>query len=239
MAQRGKQYEDASEKIDPEHRYDLGEAMSLLKEVTYASFDESADAAFKLNVNPRHADEMVRGSVVLPHGTGQETSVLVFAEGQHAEEAEEAGADYVGSDDLIERISEEGWTDFDVAVATPDMMGQVGRIGRVLGPRGLMPNPKSGTVTFDIQEIVDELKSGRVEFRVDDAGIIHMPFGRMSFGADELRDNLVEVARTLADLKPASAKLPYFQSISVSATMSPGIKLDEGFARDFLEAPDD
>jgi large subunit ribosomal protein L1 len=239
MPKRGKKYEDASEKVDPSHRYNVDEAMSLLKEVTYASFDESADAAFKLNVNPRHADEMVRGSVVLPHGTGQDTTVLVFAEGQHAEEAEEAGADFVGSDDLIERISEEGWTEFDVAVATPDMMGQVGRIGRVLGPRGLMPNPKSGTVTFDIQEIVDELKAGRVEFRVDDAGIIHMPFGRMSFSADELGDNLIEVSKTLAKLKPASAQLPYFQSIAVSSTMSPGIKLDAGFARNYLEAPDD
>ena len=216
MAQRGKQYEDASEKIDPTYHYDISEAVSLLKEAAYASFDESADAAFKLNVNPRHADEMVRGSLVLPN------------------EAEEAGADIVGDEKLVERISEEGFLDFDVAVATPDMMGEVGRIGRILGPRGLMPNPKSGTVTSDLGEIIEELKAGRVEFRVDEAGIIHMPFGRVSFSADELEENLIEIAEELVRLKPASAQLPYFQSISISSTMSPGIKVDPGFARNFI-----
>jgi large subunit ribosomal protein L1 len=234
MAQRGKQYEDASEKIDPTYHYDISEAVSLLKEAAYASFDESADAAFKLNVNPRHADEMVRGSLVLPNGTGAETKVLVFARGQKATEAEEAGADIVGDEKLVERISEEGFLDFDVAVATPDMMGEVGRIGRILGPRGLMPNPKSGTVTSDLGEIIEELKAGRVEFRVDEAGIIHMPFGRVSFSADELEENLIEIAEELVRLKPASAQLPYFQSISISSTMSPGIKVDPGFARNFI-----
>lgn len=234
MANRGKKYEDANEKIDPAHYYALDEAVSLLKETSYANFDESADAAFRLNVNPRHADQMVRGSLVLPHGTGRDKTVLVFARGEKATEAEEAGADIVGGEDLVEKISEENFLDFDVAVATPDMMGQVGRIGRILGPRGLMPNPKAGTVTFEVEQIVDELKAGRVEFRVDKAGIVHIPFGRSNFSAEQLRENLVEVGRTLADLKPASAKLPYFKSISISTTMSPGIKLDESFARDHL-----
>ncbi len=238
MVQRGKQYEDASEKIDPTYAYNVSEAVSLLKEAAYASFDESADAAFRLNVNPRHADEMVRGSLVLPHGTGADTKVLVFAQGQKADEAEAAGADIVGGDELVERIDEEGFLDFDVAVATPDMMGDVGRIGRILGPRGLMPNPKSGTVTSDLDDIIEELKAGRVEFRVDDAGIIHLTFGRVSFSADELEENLIEIAEELVRLKPASAELPYFQSISVSSTMSPGIKVEPGFARNFITEDD-
>ena len=234
MVQRGKKYDDAYEQVDPAHEYDVSEAVSLLKDIAFANFDEAADAAFRLNVNPRHADEMVRGSLVLPHGTGQDKKVLVFARGQKATEAEEAGADIVGDEDLVERIQEDNFLDFDVAVATPDMMGEVGKIGRILGPRGLMPNPKSGTVSMDVETVVNELKAGRVEFRVEKSGIIHITFGRMSFSADELEDNLRAIAEELARLKPASAKLPYFKSISISSTMSPGIKIDPGFARDYL-----
>ena len=234
MSRRGKNYEDASEQIDPAREYKVEDAVSLLKDISFANFDESADAAFRLNVNPRHADEMVRGSLVLPHGTGQDKTVLVFARGQKAEEAEDAGADIVGDEDLVERIQEENFLDFDVAVATPDMMGEVGKIGRILGPRGLMPNPKSGTVSMDIEKVVDELKAGRVEFRVESAGIIHITFGRMSFEADALEENLVAIAEELAGQKPAAAELPYFESIAISSTMSPGVKVDRGFARDFL-----
>ena len=236
MPRHGKKYRDAIEKVDPEQTYQLDDAISLLKQISYADFDESVDAAINLNVNPRHADQMVRGSLVLPHGRGKETKVLVFAKGEHATKAEEAGADFVGADDLIERITEEQWTGFDVAVATPDMMGQVGRIGRILGPRGLMPNPKSGTVTFEIEKIVDELKAGRVEFRVDKAGIIHISFARRSFPEEHIKENMMEVVETLARLRPASAPAPYFQKISISTTMSPGIKLDAGFARELTAA---
>ena len=234
MVQRGKNYDDAYAEIDPAHEYNVSEAIALLKDVEFANFDESADAAFKLNVNPRHADEMVRGSLVLPHGTGRDKKVLAFARGQKATEAEEAGADIVGGEDLVEKINEEGFLDFDVAVATPDMMGEVGKIGSILGPRGLMPNPKSGTVSMDIEQVVNELKAGRIEFRVEKAGIIHVSFGRMSFGADELEENLRVIAEELARQKPAGAKLPYFQSIAISSTMSPSVKVDAGFARDYL-----
>ncbi len=233
MGQRGKKYEAANDKIDPARRYPLDEAVSLVKEMSFAKFDESIDAAIKLNVNPRHADQMVRGAVTLPNGTGKETSVLVFARGEKAKEAEAAGADFVGSDELFERI-DDGWTDFDVTVATPDMMGDVGRLGRVLGPRGLMPSPKAGTVTFDITEIVEKLKAGRLEFRVDKAGIIHIPVGRASFEAEELEENVSTLLERLARMKPASAKMPYFQTIALSATMSPSVKLDTGFAREML-----
>ncbi len=234
MPLHGKKYRDANEKVDPAKLYSLEEGVALVKQMSFANFDESVDASINLNVNPRHADQMVRGSLVLPHGRGKETRVLVFAKGEHASAAEAAGADFVGADNIIERITEEGWTDFDVAVATPDMMGQVGRIGRVLGPRGLMPNPKSGTVTFDIEKIVKELKAGRAEFRVDKAGIIHMAFARASFSEEQIRENLEEVVGTLARLRPASAKAPYFRKISISTTMSPGLKLDTGFAREMI-----
>lgn len=234
MVQRGKNYEDASEQIDPERAYPVGDAVALMKDVSFANFDESADAAFRLNVNPRHADEMVRGSLVLPHGTGQDKKVLAFARGQKAQEAEEAGADIVGAEDLVEKIQEENFLDFDVAVATPDMMGEVGKIGRVLGPRGLMPNPKSGTVSMDLETVIGELKAGRVEFRVEKAGIVHMTFGKSSFSAQQLEENLKAIAEELARQKPAGAELPYFKSIAISTTMSPGVKVDPGFARNFL-----
>ncbi|MGM0554916.1 MAG: 50S ribosomal protein L1 [Myxococcota bacterium] len=234
MARHGKNYRDANEKVDPAKHYKVDEAISMLKRLSFANFDESVDASINLNVNPRHADQMVRGSMVLPHGRGKDTTVVVFAKGEHAQAAVDAGADFVGAENIVERITEENWTDFDVAVATPDMMGQVGRIGRILGPRGLMPNPKSGTVTFDIEKIVKELKAGRVEFRVDKAGIIHLSFARRSFPEEHIKDNLMEVVGTLARLRPASAKAPYFRKISLSTTMSPGLKLDAGFARELL-----
>lgn len=233
MGTRGKKYEAANEKLDPAARYPLEEGVALVKEMSYARFDESVDAAIRLNVNPRHADQMVRGAVTLPNGTGKETKVLVFAKGEKAMEAEKAGADFVGSDELFSRI-EDGWTDWDVTVATPDLMGQVGRLGRVLGPRGLMPSPKAGTVTFDVSEIVEKLKAGRLEFRVDKAGIVHIPVGRSSFEVEELTQNLETIVERLARQKPASATMPYFKSIAVSATMSPSVKLDTSFAREML-----
>ncbi len=233
MGAHGKKYSAASEKIDPAARYQLEDGVALVKEMSYARFDESIDAAIRLNVNPRHADQMVRGAVSLPNGTGKKTTVLVFAKGEKASEAEAAGADFVGSDELFSRI-EDGWTDWDVTVATPDLMGQVGRLGRVLGPRGLMPSPKAGTVTFDVTDIVGKLKAGRLEFRVDKAGIVHIPVGRASFELEELTENLSTIIERLARLKPASATLPYFKSIAVSATMSPSVKLDTSFAREML-----
>lgn len=221
----GKKYRAAASRVDVFTQYPLTEALQMVKDMSYARFDESVDVAVNLNVNPRHADQMVRGSVSLPHGTGREVRVLVFAKGEKATEAREAGADFVGDADLIEQI-QGGWLEFDTAVATPDMMGQVGRIGRVLGPRGLMPNPKTGTVTFDVGKIVGELKAGRVEFRVEKAGIIHVSFGRISFPVEKLEANLTAVLETLARLKPASAKAPYFKNIAVSSTMGPGVKID-------------
>ena len=233
MSKHGKKFNAARGRIDGEKRYSFEEALSLVKSSSYAKFNESVDISVNLNVNPRHADQMVRGSVALPHGTGKEIRVLVFAKGEKATEAREAGADFVGDADIIEKI-QGGWLDFDTAVATPDMMGQVGRIGRVLGPRGLMPNPKTGTVTFDVGKIVSELKAGRVEFRVDKAGIIHLSFGRVDFTEEKLQDNLTSVLETLARLKPASAKSPYFRSVTVSSTMGPGVKIDPALAANFL-----
>ena len=229
MPKHGKKFNDAAKRLDATRRYELDEAVALLKAVSFAKFDETVDAAFNLNVNPRHADQMVRGSVVLPHGRGKSVRVLVFAKGEKETEAREAGADFVGGEDLVTKI-QDGWLDFDVTVATPDMMGQVGKIGRVLGPRGLMPNPKTGTVTFDVGKMVGELKAGRLEFRVDKAGIIHIPIGKVSFSEDQLKDNLMAVSETLARLKPAAAKAPYFQTIAISSTMGPGIKLDTSYA---------
>ena len=233
MAKHGKKFRAALSRVDRLKAYDLSEGLELIKDVSFARFDEGVDVAVNLNVNPRHADQMVRGSVSLPHGQGRDVRVLVFAKGEKATEAREAGADFVGDMDLVQKI-QEGWLEFDTTVATPDMMGQVGRIGRVLGPRGLMPNPKTGTVTFDVAKIVTELKAGRVEFRVDKAGIIHVGFGRVSFDADKLRDNLVAVLGELARLKPASAKAPYFRQITVSTTMGPGVKLDTSAATELI-----
>lgn len=233
MPKHGKNFVNASKRRDSMTRYALEDAVKLVKDMSTAKFDESIDAAFNLNVNPRHADEMVRGSVVLPHGRGKDTRVLVFAKGEKEMEARDAGADFVGADDIVQKI-QDGWFDFDVAVATPDMMGAVGRIGRLLGPRGLMPNPKTGTVTFDVGKIIKELKAGRLDFRVDKAGIIHIPVGRASFSEDKLTENLSAVAEVLARLKPASAKAPYFKTIALSSTMGPGVKLDTTFATNYF-----
>jgi len=221
----GKRRAAALEKVRKDHRYTLPEATKLVKECSFARFDETVDLAVRLGVNPKHADQMVRGAVVLPHGTGSTKRVLVFAKGDKVAEAEAAGADYVGADDLVEKITG-GWLEFDTVIATPDMMGQVGRLGRVLGPRGLMPNPKVGTVTFDVTKAVSEAKAGKVEFRVEKAGIVHAPVGKCSFDAEKLEENAKALIETLHRLKPAAAKGTYMKSITLSSTMGPGIRID-------------
>ena len=226
MPTRGKKYRDSIKLVDRQKRYDnIQEAMALVKSMTTTKFDASVDVAVRLGVDPRHADQMVRGAVVLPHGLGKTVRVVVFASGEKEKEAREAGADFVGADDLVQKISE-GWFEFDKVIATPDMMGKVGRLGRVLGPRGLMPNPKVGTVTTDVARAVKETKAGRVEFRVERAGIIHAPIGRASFEASQLAENFTSLMEVLLKLKPASTKGTYVKSITVSSTMSPGVKID-------------
>lgn len=226
MPTRGKKYRDSIKLVDRQKRYDnIQEAMALVKSMTTTKFDASVDVAVRLGVDPRHADQMVRGAVVLPHGLGKTVRVVVFATGEKEKEAREAGADFVGADDLVQKISE-GWFEFDKVIATPDMMGKVGRLGRVLGPRGLMPNPKVGTVTTDVARAIHETKAGRVEFRVERAGIIHAPIGRVSFDADKLADNFNALLEVLVKLKPASTKGTYVKSVTVSSTMSPGVKID-------------
>jgi large subunit ribosomal protein L1 len=223
----GKKRAAALQKPDKNRRYALSEAVSLLKETAFANFDESVDLAVRLGVDPKHADQMVRGAVVLPHGTGKTNRVLVFAKGEKVTEAEAAGADFVGGDDFVAKINE-GWLEFDTVIATPDMMGQVGRLGRVLGPRGLMPNPKVGTVTFDVSKAVREAKAGKVEFRVEKAGIVHAQIGKKSFGEPELAGNVKSLVGALVKAKPAAAKGTYLRSITLSSTMGPGIKVDPG-----------
>ena len=230
MAMFGKKYMAAKEKIEAGRSYQMGEAVKILSELKTAKFDETVDLAVRLGVDPKHPEQMVRGTVILPNGTGKSVRVLVFAKGEKEKEAKDAGADYVGSEDLIEKISK-GWLDFDSAVATPDMMGAVGKIGKVLGPRGLMPNPKTGTVTFDVAKAVREVKAGKVEFRVDKAGNMHVPFGKVSFGADKLRENITILLDTIIKSKPSSSKGTYLKSITVSTTMGPGIKIDPVYVR--------
>lgn len=225
MAKRGKSYLEVKKKVVPGKRYSLKEAVNLVVQTARAKFDETVDAAIRLGVNPQHADQMVRGSVVLPHGLGKPVRVLVFAKGEKEKEALEAGADFVGGEELVEKIKE-GWLEFDRVVATPDMMGSVGKLGKILGPRGLMPNPKMGTVTFDVGRAVKELKAGRVEFRVERAGIVHTPVGKVSFGPDKLLENIMAVLETIIRLKPASSKGTYLRGIALSTTMGPGIKVD-------------
>ena len=225
MPGRGKKYQDAVKLVERERSYEPVEAMDLLKQTSYTGFDASAEAHIRLRVDPRHADQMVRGTVVLPHGTGKKIRVIAFAQGEKAQEALRAGADEVGGDDLAKRI-EGGWLEFDLAVATPDMMGVVGRLGRILGRRGLMPNPKSGTITFDIERAIGEVKSGRVEFKVDKAGIIHTPFGKTSFEAQQLTENLAALVDAINRARPSAVKGQYFKSLSVSASMGPGIRVD-------------
>jgi large subunit ribosomal protein L1 len=226
MPKHGKRYVEARKLIDRTKRYDLPEALSLVKQIHPAKFDETVEMAVRLGVDPRHADQMVRGSVVMPHGVGKVPRVVVFAKGEKEKEALEAGADYVGAEDLVAKIQQEGWLDFDRAVATPDMMSLVGRLGKILGPRGLMPNPKSGTVTFDVGRVVREIKAGKVEFRVDKAGIIHAPIGRVSFPDEALIDNARALIDALIRMKPAASKGQYIKGIAVSSTMGPGVKID-------------
>lgn len=225
MAQHGKKYRSAFQKVNREKRYSLQEAIDLVKSAAYAKFDETVDVAVRLGVDARKSDQMVRGTVMLPHGTGKEVRVLVFAKGEKEKEAHEAGADYVGAEDLVEKISS-GWLDFDKTVATPDMMGLVGRIAKILGPRGLMPNPKLGTVTMNIKETVQELKKGKVEFKTDKAGIVHVPVGKVSFEAQKLCDNILALIETVNRLKPPTSKGQYLKNIVVSSTMGPGVKVD-------------
>ena len=224
MAKQGKNYVEALKKIDRNHHYEPEEALRLLKEISKASFDQTVELAVRLGVNPKHADQQIRGATVLPHGTGKSMRVVVFAKGEKMREAEEAGADVVGAEDLAEKI-QGGWLDFDVAVAAPDVMGIVGKLGRVLGPRGLMPNPKTGTVTFDLARAIAEIKAGKVEYRTDKAGNIHVPIGKVSFDEEKLLGNFYTIIETLIKAKPAAAKGQYLRNIAVSATMSPGIKI--------------
>jgi len=221
----GKSYRKVFEKVDRNQRYQLEDSLKLVKETARAKFDETVDMAIRLGVDPRQADQNIRGTVALPHGMGKTVRVLAFAKGEKEREAQEAGADFVGNDELIKKISE-GWLDFDKAVATPDMMAAVGRIGKILGPRGLMPNPKTGTVSLDIGKAVREIKAGKLEFRVDKAGIVHVPVGRASFSAEQLIDNARMVLLTVLRAKPASAKGNYVKGVTVATTMGPGIKID-------------
>ena len=225
MANRGKKYIEAAKKVEREKTYSLTEAAELLKETGTAKFDETADIAIKLGVDPRKADQMVRGTVLLPHGTGKEVKILVFAKGEKEQEAKDAGADFVGADDMVEKVKG-GWLDFDKAVATPDMMGIVGKVARVLGPRGLMPNPKVGTVTFDLKETIGDLKKGKVEFRTEKGGILHVPVGKVSFDKEKLCENIQALLDTVNKLKPLSSKGQYLKNIVLSSTMGPGIKID-------------
>lgn len=226
MPRHGKKFTDAEKQISRNVLYEPTEAFELIKKVAPAKFDETIEVAVRLGVDPRHADQQVRGAVVLPYGTGRTRTVLVFAKGDKVKEAEEAGADFVGAEDMVEKIQKEGWLAFDVAIATPDMMGTVGKLGRILGPRGLMPNPKTGTVTFDVGRAVKEVKAGKIEYRVDKAGNIHAPIGRVSFDNEKLLENLRTLIDTLVRAKPAAAKGQYLKGISLSSTMGPGVKVN-------------
>jgi len=225
MTQHGKKYREAAKLVERERRYEIAEAAELLPKLSISAFDGTVEAHLRLGVDPRHADQLVRGTVVLPHGTGRTSRVIVFAQGEKAQEALRAGADDVGGDDLVKKI-DDGWFEFDVAIATPDMMGTVGRLGRKLGPRGLMPNPKSGTVTFDIERAVSEIKSGRIEFKVDRAGIVHAPVGRASFTPDHLAVNVATLVDAVNRAKPTGAKGTYMRSLTLAPTMGPGVRID-------------
>lgn len=222
---RGKKYVEAAKLVDRTVQYDPAEAIDLIKKTAVAKFDETIEAHIRLGVDGRHADQQVRGAVVLPHGTGKKVRVLVFAKGDKVAEAEAAGADYVGGEELIPKIQNEGWFEFDVVVATPDMMGVVGRLGRVLGPKGLMPNPKAGTVTMDVTKAVNDIKAGKIEYRLDKANIIHCPVGKASFTAEQLNDNFNTLMDAIVKAKPASAKGQYMKSVTITSTMGPGVKV--------------
>ena len=223
---KGKRYVESAKLVDRANLYDVDEAVSILKKTASAKFDETIEAHIRLGVDGRHADQQVRGAVVLPHGTGKTVRVLVFAKGDKVAEAEAAGADFVGGDELVPRIQKEGWLDFDVVVATPDMMGIVGRLGRILGPKGLMPNPKAGTVTMDVTKAINDIKAGKIEYRLDKSNIIHVPIGKASFTEEQLADNFHTLIGAINKAKPAAAKGQYLKSVLVSSTMGPGIKLN-------------
>lgn len=234
MPKRSRRYLEEKKKTEPGKRYPVKEAVEIIVSTGKAKFDETVDAAIRLGVNPKHADQMVRGSVVLPHGLGKTVRVLVFAKGEKEKEAIDAGADFTGSDDVIEKIKG-GWLDFDRVIATPDMMGSVGKLGKILGPRGLMPNPKVGTVTFNVASAVKDMKAGKVEFRVEKAGIVHSPIGKASFGPVKILENLVALLETIVKLKPASSKGTYLRSLALSTTMGPGVKVDPLDVRNVLQ----
>lgn len=225
MAKKGKKYQDAVKLVERETSYEAIDALELVKKTASAKFDETVEVAARLGVDPKKADQQIRGAVVLPHGTGRTQRVLVFAKGEKAKEAEAAGADYVGDEDLVNKISK-GWFEFDVIVATPDMMAQVGKLGRVLGPKGLMPNPKTGTVTFEVAKAVQEIKAGKIEYRVDKAGNIHVPIGKVSFDTEKLAENFSTIMETLMKAKPVAAKGTYVRNVSVASTMGPGIRVN-------------
>jgi large subunit ribosomal protein L1 len=225
MPRHGKNYRNAAKLVDSEKLYEPGDAVSLVKQTSFVKFDSTVELHFRLGVDPRHADQMVRGTAVLPHGTGKTIRILVFAQGDKAREAEQAGADFVGSADLVKQITD-GWLGFDVAIATPDMMQAVGRLGKILGRRGLMPNPKAGTVTFDIARTINEVRSGRVEFRVDRAGLVHVPVGKVSFDEPRILNNVAAMIEAVVAAKPSGAKGHYMRSITLTSTMGPGIHLD-------------
>ncbi|WDF83170.1 50S ribosomal protein L1 [Lacticaseibacillus pabuli] len=227
MAKKGKNYIEAAKAVDADKLYTPEEAVELVKKVSFAKFDETVEVAYRLNLDPKQADQQLRGAVVLPNGTGKTQRVIVFAQGEQAKQAEAAGADLVGADDLVEKISD-GWLDFDVAVATPPMMAKVGRLGRVLGPKGLMPNPKTGTVTMDVTKAVNDIKAGQVAYRVDKAGIIHAPIGKVSFDTAKLVENFKMLNDTLTRIRPASVKGVYIKSLTLTSTFGPGVAVDEG-----------
>lgn len=234
MPKRGKKYLDVTKTLDAEKKHEFADAVQLAIDSSFAKFDESVDLAVRLGVDPRHAEQMVRGTVVLPNGLGKEVKVLVFAKGEKEKEALDAGADFVGNDDLIDKIKN-GWFGFDKAVATPDMMGSVGKIGKILGPRGLMPNAKIGTVTFDVARAVTDLKAGKIDFRVEKAGIVHAPMGKVSFGVEKIVQNIAAFMETIIRLKPASSKGVYLKGIAVSTTMGPGISIDTSHIKDIIK----
>lgn len=227
MAKKSKQYVAAAEKVDRHKNYPASEAIELVKELDYAKFDATVEVAYRLNVDPKKADQQIRGALVLPNGTGKTQTVIVFARGEKAKEAVAAGADFVGDSDLVERV-QNGWMDFDVVVATPDMMAEVGRLGRVLGPKGLMPNPKTGTVTMDVQKAVDNIKAGQVTYRVDKAGNVHVPIGKVSFDVQKLQENFQAIHDTIMKAKPSSAKGTYIKNVALTSTFGPGVKVEVG-----------
>lgn len=232
MAKKGKKYQEALSKFDKNNYYNATEALGVVVEIASAKFDETVEAHIKLGVDSRHADQQVRGAVVLPNGTGKTNRVLVFAKGEKVKEAEAAGADFVGAEDLVTKIQSENWFDFDVIVATPDMMGLVGRLGRVLGPKGLMPNPKSGTVTFEVEKAINEIKAGKVEYRLDKTNIIHVPVGKVSFGKEKLAENFHALMEAVVKAKPSAAKGQYLRSVVVTSTMGPGVKINPARVND-------